>query len=87
MSQYRHLIVTLGVVALLLLTFGAAAAKDNASLKRRHGAVGQPPTGKGKPARLTWTPRPASPRPSPLAKRSRSQRPSRAALISPKQRW
>src|SRR5215213_11663516 len=55
MSQYRRLIVTLGVVALLLLTFGAAAAKPSDTPKLPHGA-GRPPTGKGKPARLTWTP-------------------------------
>jgi len=56
MSLYRHLISTLGVVCLLLLTVGAAAAKDNVSPQRPHGPVGQPPTGKGKPAHLTWTP-------------------------------
>jgi len=55
MSRYRQLIVTLGVVALLLLTFGAAAAKPTDKPKLPHGA-GQPPADKGKPARLTWTP-------------------------------
>src|SRR6266540_4884146 len=38
MSRYRQLIVTLGVVALLLLTFGAAAAKPNDTPKPPHGA-------------------------------------------------
>jgi len=55
MSRYRQLIVILGVVALLLLTFGAAAAKGNDKTKQPHGA-GQPPIGKSKPAHLTWTP-------------------------------
>lgn len=55
MSRYHHLIITLGVVALLLLTFGAAAAKENTP-ETPHGKV-QPPTGRGKPARLAWTPR------------------------------
>ena len=57
MSRYRHLIITLGVVALLLLTFGAAAAKGNDKPKPPHGGTGQPPAGKGKPAHLFWTPR------------------------------
>jgi len=57
MSRYRHLIITLGVVALLLLTFGAAAARGNDKPKPPHGRAGQPPAGKGKPARLTWSPR------------------------------
>jgi hypothetical protein len=56
MSQYRRLIITLAVVALLLLTIGAAAAKPNDKPKLPHGA-GQPPTSSGTPARLTWTPR------------------------------
>ena len=56
MSWYRRLIITIGVVALLVLTFGAAAAKDNDAPKRPHSSKGQPPSGKGKPARLTWTP-------------------------------
>ena len=56
MSRYRRLIITLGVVALLLLTFGAAAAKGNDKPKPPRGGAGQPPAGKGKPARLTWTP-------------------------------
>ncbi len=55
MSRYRQLIVTLGVVALLLLTFGAAAAKPNDTPKPPHGA-GHLPASTGKPARLTWTP-------------------------------
>jgi hypothetical protein len=55
MSRYRRLIITFGAAALLLLTFGAAAARDNDTPKLPHG-VGQPPTGKGKPARLSWTP-------------------------------
>jgi len=53
MSRYRHLFITLGVVALLLATFGAAAAKENTP-ESPHGK-GQPPAGKGKPAHLTWT--------------------------------
>jgi len=57
MSRYRRLIVTLGVVALLLLTFGAAAAKPKDTPKPPHGDTGQPLAGNGKPARLTWTPR------------------------------
>jgi hypothetical protein len=57
MSRYRHLIITLGVVALLLLSFGAAAAKSNGKPKLPHGGAGQPSAGKGKPAHLTWTPR------------------------------
>src|SRR5947207_1065295 len=56
MSRYRRLIITLGVVALLLLTFGAAAARPIDEPKLPHGA-GHPPAGKGKPAHLTWTPR------------------------------
>jgi hypothetical protein len=48
MSRYRHLIVTIGVIALLLLSIGAAAAKGNDQPK--------PPQTKGKPAHLTWTP-------------------------------
>jgi hypothetical protein len=56
MSQYRRLIITLGAVAMLLLSFGAAAAKGNDTPNPPHGGAGQPPTGKGKPARLTWTP-------------------------------
>jgi hypothetical protein len=56
MSQYRRLIITLGAVALLLLTFGAAAAKPKDTPKSPHGDTGQPLAGKGKPARLTWTP-------------------------------
>jgi len=58
MSRYRHLIITLGVVALLLLSFGAAAAKGNDKPKPPQGSNGtQPVGGKGKPGRLTWTPR------------------------------
>jgi hypothetical protein len=57
MSRYRRLIITLGVLALLLLTFGAAAAKSNDKPKLPHGGAGQPSAGKGKPAHLTWTPR------------------------------
>jgi hypothetical protein len=57
MARYRRLITTLGVVALLLLTFGAAAAKPNDTPKPAHGNAGQPPVSKGKPARLTWSPR------------------------------
>jgi hypothetical protein len=56
MSRYRQLIATLGVVALLLLSVGAAAAKPKDTPKAPHGDAGQPPAGKGKPARLTWTP-------------------------------
>lgn len=52
MSQYRRLIITLGVVTLLLLTFGAAAAKPDKPPRDTR----QPSGGKGKPARLTWTP-------------------------------
>src|SRR4051794_27648115 len=52
MFQYRRLIITLGVVTLLLLTFGAAAAKPDKPLRDTR----QPSGGKGKPARLTWTP-------------------------------
>lgn len=55
MSHYRRLIITLGVVALVLLSFGAATAKDNHKPKLPHGA-GHPPAGKGRPAHLTWTP-------------------------------
>jgi hypothetical protein len=55
MSQYRRLIITLGVVALLLLTVGAAAAKPNDKPKPPHGGASQPPAGKGKPAHLIWT--------------------------------
>jgi hypothetical protein len=51
MARYRRLIITFGVVALLLLTFGAAAAKPDKLRDTR-----QPSGGKGKPARLTWTP-------------------------------
>src|SRR5215212_3385973 len=57
MSQYRRLIITLGAVAMLLLSFGAAAAKGNDTPNPPHGGAGQSPAGKGKPARLTWTPR------------------------------
>jgi hypothetical protein len=57
MSQYRRLIITLGVIALLLLTFGAAAAKPNDKPKPPHGRAGHLPAGTGKPAHLTWTPR------------------------------
>ncbi len=57
MSRYRRLIITLGVVVLLLLTFGAAAAKPKDTPKSPHGDANQPAAGKGKPARLTWTPR------------------------------
>jgi hypothetical protein len=56
MSQYRHLIVTLGVIVLLLLTFGAAAAKPKDTPKPPRDGAGQLPAAKGKPARLTWTP-------------------------------
>ena len=56
MLHYRRLIITLGVIALLLLTFGATAAKGNDKPKPPHSGAGQPPTGRGKPARLTWTP-------------------------------
>jgi hypothetical protein len=56
MSRHRRLISIFGVVALLLLTVGAAAAKDNDSPKQPHGQVGRPSAGKGKPAHLTWTP-------------------------------
>jgi hypothetical protein len=57
MSRYRHLIITLGVVAMLLLTFGTAAARGNDTPKPPHGRASQPPAGKGKPAHLYWTPR------------------------------
>jgi hypothetical protein len=57
MTQYRRLIVILGVVTLLLLTIGAAAAKPNDKPKPPHGGAGHLPAGTGKPARLTWTPR------------------------------
>src|SRR5690348_8080488 len=57
MSRYRQLIATLGVVTLLLLTFGAAAAKPSDTPNLPHGSAGHLLTGKGKPARLTWTPR------------------------------
>jgi hypothetical protein len=53
MSRYRHLIITFGVVALMLLTFSAAAAKPNDRPKLPHGGAVH---GRGKPARLTWTP-------------------------------
>ena len=56
MSRHRYLIMTLGIVTLLLLSFGAAAAKGNDKPKPLHGGAGHPPAGKGKPARLTWTP-------------------------------
>ena len=56
MSQYRRLIITLGVLALLLFSISAAAAKGKDTPNPPHGGAGQPPTGKGKPARLTWTP-------------------------------
>ena len=56
MSRYRRLIIALGVVALMLLSFGAAAAKPADEPKQPHGA-GHPPVGKGRPAHLTWTPR------------------------------
>jgi len=56
MSRYRRLIITLGVVALLLLTFGAAAARPADDTDLPH-SVGHPPAGKGRPAHLTWTPR------------------------------
>jgi hypothetical protein len=55
MLQYRRLRITLGVVALLLLSFGAAAAKEHDTPKPPHGRDGHPPH--GRPARLTWTPR------------------------------
>jgi hypothetical protein len=53
MSPCRRLIITLGAVALLLLTFGAVAAKDKSKLPN---SGGQPPAGKGRPAHLTWSP-------------------------------
>ena len=56
MSRYRHLIVTLGVVTLLLLSVGAAAAKGNDDPRPPHGGAGHASPMKGKPARLTWTP-------------------------------
>jgi hypothetical protein len=56
MSRYRHLIITLGVAALLLLTFGAAAAKPKDTPKPPHGNASRLPAAKGKPARLTWIP-------------------------------
>jgi len=55
MSRYRQLIVTLGVVALLLFSFSAAAAKNNDKPKLPHGAS-HPRSRTGKPALLTWTP-------------------------------
>jgi hypothetical protein len=56
MFRNRQLLITSAVVTLLLLTFGAAAAKDNDTPKPPHGGTSQPPVGKGKPARLSWTP-------------------------------
>lgn len=56
MSQYSRLIVILGVVALLLLSVGAAAAKPSDTPKPPHGGAEHLPANKGKPARLTWTP-------------------------------
>jgi hypothetical protein len=56
MFQNRRLIITLGVIALLLLTFGAAAAKDNDKPKLPHGGAGHGPASIGKPAHLSWTP-------------------------------
>ena len=53
MSPCRRLIITLGAVALLLLTFGAVAAKDKSKLPNGRG---QPPADKGQPAHLTWSP-------------------------------
>jgi hypothetical protein len=47
MSQYRRLLITLGVVALLLVSFGAAAAKGNDKPQSPN---------PHRPARLTWTP-------------------------------
>ena len=55
MFHYRRLLITLGVVALLLLSFGAAAAKEHDTPKLPHGRPGHPPH--GRLARLTWTPR------------------------------
>jgi hypothetical protein len=57
MSRYRRLVITLGVLALLLLSFDAAAAKPKDTPKSPHGGAGQPLGGKGKPARLIWSPR------------------------------
>jgi hypothetical protein len=57
MSRSRHVLIILGVLAVLLLSFGTAAAKDNDKPKPPHGDTGQPLGGKGKPARLVWTPR------------------------------
>jgi hypothetical protein len=51
MSRYHRLIITFGVVTLLLLTVGAAAAKPNDTPKAPHG-VGHAPVGKGKPAQF-----------------------------------
>jgi len=56
MSRYRQLIVILGVVTMLLLTYGAAAAKPNDRPKPPHGGAGHLPGSTGKPARLIWTP-------------------------------
>jgi len=57
MSRYRRLLSTLGVIVMLLLTVGAAAAKPNDKPKPPHGWAGHLPAGAGKPAHLTWTPR------------------------------
>ena len=56
MTHTRRILITLGVIALLLLTVGAAAAKGNDKPHPPHGGSGHPGAGRGRPARLTWTP-------------------------------
>jgi hypothetical protein len=55
-AHYRRILIALGVIALLLLSMGAAAAKGNDKPHPAHGGSGHSGAGRGRPARLSWRP-------------------------------